>query len=190
MITQKSKRRRKHRQTNKQTRTWPSCIHNTISLLYTQQKLIKNTHTHAQRKINSPRAHRQINTHTHIQEHKHATTHKRARCGERAPEPGVSPWTGGTLPPHHLTVLFITMRQSVSSAARQSDTPHWYSPAVWRLAAQSRYTAGMWHGRTFSCLHLGLHTRKAGVCARARTHTNTQTRTCVNTPFSHTPLEK
>ena len=44
-------------------------------------------------------------------------------------------------------------------------------------------------GRTFSCLHLGLHTREAGVCARAythtHTHTHTHTRTCIHLSATH-----
>lgn len=55
----------------------------------------------------------------------------------------ISLWTGGTLPPHHLRVLFITVWQHVSSSLHHYATLHWYSPTVQQAGTQHNH-AKIW----------------------------------------------
>lgn len=68
-------------------------------------------------------------------------------------QPSISLWTVGTLPPHHLWVLFITVWQHVSSGPCHYDTMHWYSPTVLQPGMQNTHAKnkvkwGEKHGRT------------------------------------------
>lgn len=54
-------------------------------------------------------------------------------------QPSISLWTVGTLPPHHLWVLFITVWQHVSSGPCHYDTTHWYSPTVLQPGMQNTH---------------------------------------------------
>lgn len=54
-------------------------------------------------------------------------------------QPSISLWTVGTLSPHHLWVLFITVWQHVSSGPCHYDTMHWYSPTVLQPGMQNTH---------------------------------------------------
>lgn len=78
--------------------------------------------------------------HTHIpfaQAWKHKRIHK---CHSQL---AISLRTGGTLPPHHLRVLFITVWQHVSSSPRHYATLHWYSPTVQQPGTQHNHAKNM-----------------------------------------------
>lgn len=75
---------------------------------------------------------------------KHALSHRsHKRIHKCHSQPSVSLRTGGTLPPHHLRVLFITVWQHVSSSPRHYATPHWYSPTVQQPGMQHNHGKNM-----------------------------------------------
>lgn len=78
-------------------------------------------------------------SHTHIlsQSWRHKRIHK---CHSQL---AISLRTGGTLPPHHFRVLFITVWQHVSSSPRHYATLHWYSPTVQQPGTQHSHAKNM-----------------------------------------------
>lgn len=83
--------------------------------------------------------------------------------------------TGGTLPPHHFRVLFITVWQHVSSSPRHYATLHWYSPTVQQPGTQHSHAKNMTLGKNspaFTCLRTH---------PRAHTETVTYMHMCLQT---------
>lgn len=100
--------------------------------------------------------------------HTHTQAQRMHKCQS---QPAISLWTGGTLPPHHLRVLFITVWQHVSSSPCHCATLHWYSPTVQQPGMQHGHANYVTLEEELSCIyfaytHIHMHIPRKWTCVQ------------------------